>query len=90
MFPSAVYLRNLRIFLLTLRNLRSIIKTTERTVPMKQRDLVRKLTNAGFKQVRKGDHKIFEKPGHRSVQVPDHREINENTARAILKDAGLK
>ena len=57
---------------------------------MKQRDLIKRLTDAGYKLVRKGDHLIFEKPGCRPVQVPDHREINENTANAILKAAGLK
>lgn len=57
---------------------------------MKQRDLIKILIDNGFKQVRKGSHKIFEKPGQRPVQVPDHREINENTANAILRAAGLK
>ena len=57
---------------------------------MKQRDLIKRLTEAGYKQVRKGDHKIYEKPGHRPVQVPDHREINEYTAKAILRAAGLE
>ena len=57
---------------------------------MKQRDLVKLLTAAGYQQVRHGDHKIFEKPGSPSVQVPNHKEINEYTAKAILKAAGLK
>lgn len=57
---------------------------------MKQRDLIKRLTDAEYKQVRKGDHKIYAKPGCRPVQVPDHREINEYTAKAILRDAGLK
>jgi mRNA interferase HicA len=57
---------------------------------MKQRDLIKKLTNAGYRLDRKGKHKIYEKEGYPPVQVPDHREINENTARAILKAAGLK
>ena len=57
---------------------------------MKQRDLIKKLTKAGYKEVRHRSHKIFEKPGCRPLQVPDHKEINENTARAILKEAGLK
>ena len=57
---------------------------------MKQRDLIKKLTDARYKRNRKGKHKIYEKEGCPPVQVPDHREINENTARAILKAAGLK
>lgn len=57
---------------------------------MKRRDLIKKLEAAGYKADRDGDHTIFEKDGARPVQVPRHREINENTARAILKAAGLK
>lgn len=57
---------------------------------MKRRDLIKKLEDAGYKADRNGDHTIFEKDGARPVQVPRHREINENTARAILKAAGLK
>lgn len=57
---------------------------------MKRRDLIKKLEQAGYKKVRDGSHSIFEKPGHRPVQVPNHREINENTAKAILKAARLK
>ena len=57
---------------------------------MKRRDLVKKLEAAGYKLNRTGDHAIYEKEGGRPVQVPNHTEINENTARAILKAAGLK
>lgn len=58
---------------------------------MKRRDLVKRLEDAGYQMVRDdGDHSIFAKPGSRSVQVPRHRELNENTAKQILKAAGLK
>ena len=57
---------------------------------MKRRDLIKKLESAGYKLDRKGDHIIYEKDGGNPVQVPDHSEINENTAKAILKRAGLK
>lgn len=57
---------------------------------MKRRDLIKKLEAAGYKADRNGDHTIFEKANGRPVQVPKHKEINENTARAILKAAGLK
>lgn len=57
---------------------------------MKRRDLIKRLTAAGYKADRDGDHTIFEKEGARPVQVPNHREINENTANAILRTAGLK
>ena len=57
---------------------------------MKRRDLIKKLEANGYMAVRDGDHTIFEKQGSRPVQVPKHREINENTAKAILKAARLK
>lgn len=57
---------------------------------MKRRDLIKKLETAGYRLDRDGDHSIYEKEGCRPVQVPKHREINENTARAILKAAGLR
>lgn len=57
---------------------------------MKRRDLVKKLEQAGYRKEREGDHTIFEKKGGPPVQVPRHKEINENTARSILKVAGLK
>ena len=58
---------------------------------MKRRDLIKKLEAAGYKIDRDhGNHTIYEKEGSRPVQVPRHREINENTAKAILRAAGLK
>ncbi len=58
---------------------------------MKKRDLTRMLEAAGYHVIRDdGDHTIYKKPGCRSVQVPRHREVAENTAKAILKAAGLK
>ena len=57
---------------------------------MKRRDLIKRLTAAGYKLDRTGDHEIYEKKGGRPVQVPNHTDINDHTARAILKAAGLK
>ena len=58
---------------------------------MKRRDLVKKLEAAGYREKRNdGDHAVYVKKDSRSVQVPNHREVNENTARSILKTAGLK
>jgi mRNA interferase HicA len=52
--------------------------------------LIKKLASAGYREDRNfGGHAIYEKAGSRPVQVPNHREINENTAKAILKSAGL-
>lgn len=57
---------------------------------MKRRDLVKKLESAGYKVDRDdGGHTVYEKEGSRPVQVPRHREINENTAKSILRAAGL-
>ena len=57
---------------------------------MKRKDLIRKLEAAGYRLNRTGDHAIYEKPGSCPVQVPNHREINEHTAKAILKAAGIE
>ncbi len=57
---------------------------------MKQRDLVKRLKSLGYKLDRIGNHMVYVKEGCREVEVPNHREINENTARAILKAAGEK
>jgi mRNA interferase HicA len=57
---------------------------------VKRKDLLRKLKAAGYRLDRNGDHSIYEKPGNRPVQVPNHREINEYTAKAILKAAGIE
>lgn len=53
---------------------------------MKRRDLVKLLLQAGYQLERDdGDHTIYKKPGSRAVQVPRHRELNELTAKSILK-----
>jgi len=56
---------------------------------VKRKDLIKKLEKAGYRLDRTGDHSIYEKMGSRPVQVPNHREINEHTAKAILKAAGI-
>lgn len=57
---------------------------------MKRRDLIRKLTQNGWWLARHGtDHDIYTN-GIKSEPVPRHTEINEITARYILKRAGLK
>ncbi len=58
---------------------------------MKRRDVLKLLEDAGYRVIRDdGDHTNLQKPGSRVIQVPRHREINEITAKHILKDAGLK
>ena len=56
---------------------------------MKRRDIIKQLENAGFQKIRDGDHTVFGKQGRRKIIVPNHIEINENTAKQILRDAGL-
>lgn len=58
---------------------------------MKRRDILKRLLDADYKIIRdEGDHTNLWKPGSRVIQLPRHREVNENTARQILKDAGLR
>lgn len=58
---------------------------------MKRRDLIKKLSAAGYQKDRDtGDHTVYAKPGNRPVSVPRHNEVNEITAKQILKAAGLE
>lgn len=57
---------------------------------MKQRDLVKKLKNAGFYLVRHGgDHDVYQRGNDEEV-IPRHKEVNERLAKAILRKWGLK
>lgn len=57
---------------------------------MKQRDLIKKLKDAGFEFKRHGtDHDVYIR-GKDREEVPRHREINEKLAKAILRKWGLK
>ena len=54
---------------------------------MKRRDLEKQLTALGWRLLRHGgSHDVWSK-GERTMAVPRHNEINENTARAILREA---
>lgn len=56
---------------------------------MKQRDLIRKLENAGFVLDRHGgNHDIYIR-GSDEEKIPRHKEINERLARYIIKKWGL-
>ena len=57
---------------------------------MKQRDLVKKLKKAGFVLEEHGANHDKYRRGNDYEIVPRHNEINENTARDILKRWGLK
>ena len=57
---------------------------------MKQRDLIKKLEDAGFQFKEHGGNHDTYKRGSDIEQVPRHKEINEITAKKILKKWGLK
>lgn len=59
---------------------------------MKHKDLVRALIKAGCTLLREGGkHEVYISPSNqRPFTVPRHPEINENLAKAILKQAGIK
>jgi len=55
---------------------------------MKRRDVIRDLERRGYKMVREGsEHTIYYKLGKRPEQVPRGNELNEWTAKEILKRA---
>lgn len=56
---------------------------------MKQRDLIKKLEQAGFEFSRHGgNHDIYTR-GSDIEQIPRHKEVNEKLAKAILRKWGL-
>ena len=54
---------------------------------MKRRDLEKKLRTLGWLLVRHGGRHDIWSNGERDLVVPQHNEINEYTAKAILKEA---
>ena len=59
---------------------------------MKRRDIEKALKAAGWQIAPGGNHDLVthpDKPGIK-IPLPRHKEINEYTARGILKSAGLK
>ncbi|MBI4819897.1 MAG: type II toxin-antitoxin system HicA family toxin [Deltaproteobacteria bacterium] len=55
---------------------------------MKRRELEQKLSELGWRFLRRGGRHDIWTNGQREIAVPRHREINEYTARAILREAG--
>ena len=56
---------------------------------MKRRDLIKKLEKGGFKfKEHGGNHDIYVR-GSEIETVPRHKEINELTAKGIIKRRGL-
>ncbi len=54
---------------------------------MKRRELEKKLRSMGWRLVRHGARHDVWSDGEREIAVLRHNEINEYTAKAILKDA---
>lgn len=57
---------------------------------MKRRDLIKRLEAIGFVFKEHGGNHDTYKRGTDTEQIPRHREINEITAKMILKKWGLK
>jgi mRNA interferase HicA len=56
---------------------------------LKQRDLIKKLEDAGFVFERHGsNHDVYVR-GAEKEEVPRHKEIDERLAKAIIKRRGL-
>jgi mRNA interferase HicA len=55
---------------------------------MKRRDLENRLHSLGWRLVRHGARHDVWSNGERELVVPRHNEINEYTAKAIIKEAG--
>jgi len=55
------------------------------TLPVKRRDLEKRLAIAGWWFLRSGGRHDVWTDGEREEAIPRHREINEDLARAILR-----
>ncbi len=58
----------------------------------KRRIVVKALLDDGWvmQSGKRADHDKFVKPGKRSIPVPRHRELDDETAKIILRQAGLR
>lgn len=57
---------------------------------MKCRELIKMLEKAGFEFKEHGENYDTYKRGSDTEQIPRHKEINEITAKSIIKKWGLK
>ncbi len=57
---------------------------------MKKKAVIKRLKKAGWYLKRQGaNHEIWT-DGKKSIPVPRHTELDEDTAKGILKDVGIK
>lgn len=54
---------------------------------MKKSDLIKRLKEMGARLLREGRHEVWESRNGYRFPVPRHKEINEHTAKQILKQA---
>lgn len=58
---------------------------------MKQRDLIKKLEDAGFRLKKHGsNHDIYEREPWETEIIPRHKEVKEPMAKSILRKWGIK
>ena len=59
---------------------------------MKRRDLIKRLQSEGWQITEGGNHSVATHPNNpgMKISIPRHSEINQYTAKGILKDAGIK
>ena len=57
---------------------------------MKQRDLLKLFNRNGWRLIREGGSKMIVTDGKEVEAIPRHKEINEQTAKAIIRRRGLK
>ena len=57
---------------------------------MKRRDLIKKAEQNGWYVLREGGEHTIYTNGEKCEPIPRHKEINEITAKSIIKRMGLK
>lgn len=57
---------------------------------MKQRDLLKLFNRNGWRLIREGGSHMIVTNGKEVEAIPCHKEINEQTAKAIIRRRGLK
>ena len=57
---------------------------------MKQRDLLKLFNRNGWRLIREGGKHMILTDGKELEAIPLHKEINEQTAKAIIRRRGLK
>ena len=67
----------------------NINMSNREAILIKRIKIIKQLKSIGYELDRNNKHGVYEAEGKPIITVPNHKEINENTAKAILKAAGL-